>query len=550
MSEHLTANESTLADLLRPGIKMIMPPYQRSYSWEKSEARDLLNDLVEATETGNSHFVGAIVLVRDEAGDLLIVDGQQRLTTLTILLSILRDLETDPVRADTLHQLIADEGGGLLGGGLTWRISLNHIDGPYFRESIQTRGATLKADIEPNDGDSQQRMHDNCGALVKALKAMSIGDRRALVDMIFERLMLVRVIVPDWDNGYNVFKVLNTRGKAPNSHDIIKTELLARSNLTTQEANAYSRKWSEYESRLGGSGFDDLLNQIRVLYSRNASADPSGFRKAVLSKLDAREFLDEKLPAFVDAYDIISKGKPNFGESDDALEIVLNHLRLIDHQLWRAPALRYIVNDNGNAEQRLDFFRKLERFAFTMMLVVPDRKQRLRRYARIASETNNPKALFATRGPLALTKDECRKAAVRLLGRFGSFGQRRAIALRLNAEIEGGRSLGPDHGATVEHVLPRNLPEESPWHNSWLSHTHHRDLCETIGNFVLLSQKDNENADNGSFEAKKALYFANGEPQFALTRDVKDHLSWTPDTVRTRTQQLADILVQAWDLKV
>lgn len=550
MSAHLTANESTLTDLLRPGIKMIMPPYQRSYSWEKSEARELLNDLIEATETGNSHFVGAIVLVRDEAGDLLIVDGQQRLTTLTILLSILRDLETDPARSDALHQLIADEGGSLLGSGLTWRISLNHIDGPYFREAIQTRGATLRSDIEPNDGDSQRRMSDNCEALLNALQAMTIETRRAIVETILERLMLVRVIVPDWDNGYNVFKVLNTRGKAPNSHDIIKTELLARSNLTTEEANIYSRQWSEHETRLGGSGFDDLLNQIRVLYNRNASSDPSGFRKAVLSKLDARVFLDEKLPAFVDAYDIISKGKPRFGQYDDELQISLNHLRLIDHQLWRAPALRYIVNDPGDAEKRLEFFQKLERFAFIMMLVVPDRKHRLRRYDKIASAIDNPRTLFGTRGPLAITKDECRKAASRLLGRFGSFGQRRAITLRLNAEIEGGISLGPNTGATVEHVLPRNLPDASPWHNSWLGHTHHRDLCETIGNFVLLSQKDNEKADNGAFEDKKALYFANGEPEFALTRDIKDHLSWTPDTVRTRTQQLANILIEAWGLNV
>jgi hypothetical protein len=550
MSQHLTANESTLADLLRPGIKMIMPPYQRSYSWEKAEARDLLNDLLEATETSNSHFVGAIVLVRDEAGDLLIVDGQQRLTTLTILLSILRDLETDQARSDALHQLIADEGGALLGGGLTWRISLNHIDGPYFREAIQTRGATLKNDIHPNDGQSQQRMFDNCDALIKAAKLMSTEQRRALVETILERLMLVRVIVPDWDNGYNVFKVLNTRGKAPNSHDIIKTELLARSNLTTQEANAYSRKWSEYETRLGGSGFDDLLNQIRVLNSRNASADPSGFRKAVLSKVDARVFLQEKLPAFVQAYDVISKGNPNFGERDDELKIIMNHLRLIDHLLWRAPALRYIVNESGDPDQRIMFFKKLERFAFIMMLVVPDRKHRLRRYDRIASAIDNPRVLFGARGPLSITKDEARKAAARLVGRFGSFGQRRAIALRLNAEIEGGISLGPDHGATVEHVLPRNLPEGSPWHNSWLGHTNHRDLCETIGNFVLLSSKDNENADNGSFEDKKALYFANGEPEFALTRDVKDHLNWTPDAVRTRSQQLADILISAWELDV
>lgn len=529
---------------------MTMPPYQRSYSWEKSEARDLLNDLLEVTETGGSHFIGAIVLVRGEDGELLIVDGQQRLTTLTILLAVLRDLESDAERADDIHRMIADEGNTLIDSELVWRISLNHIDGPYYREAIQARGATLRRDIQPNDGDSQSRMDENADVLLKAVRSLSIEKRRELAETLKTRVMVVRVIVPDWDNGYNVFKVLNTRGKAPSVHDIIKTELLARSNLSTEEANYFSRKWSEYETRLGGSGFDDLLNQIRILFNKNASAGPTGFRKAVLSKINAKEFLADKLPSYVDAYDVISKGEPRFGSYDEALKTTLNHLRLIDHQLWRAPALRYLVNDNGDAQMRLEFFQKLERFAFVMMLVVTDRKQRLRRYARIADEVTNPKSLFAARGPLALSKDECRKTAQRLVGRFGSFSQRRAIALRLNAEIEGGEPLGPDSGATVEHVLPRNLPDDSPWQNAWPNLASHRDLCETLGNFVLLSQKDNQRADNKSFSEKKALYFENGEPEYALTRDLKQQPNWTPETVRTRTRQLADIIIQAWNIAV
>ncbi len=550
MTQGLRAQESTLSDLLRPGIEMAMPPYQRSYSWDKEEANDLLSDLQEASENGAAHFIGAIVLVREDDGRLLIVDGQQRLTTLTILLAVLRDLETEQTRADALHALIADEKNGLLDKGVAWRISLNHIDGPFFREAVQTRGATLRRDIEPNDSESQKRMHGNTEFLITTIKKMKVEDRHNLTETITSRLLLVRVAVQDWDGGYTVFKVLNTRGKAPNSHDIIKTDLLERSNLTVSEANKFSRQWSEHEARLGGSGFDDLLGQIRVLHSRSAPTGPTGFRKAVLGRTDARNFLTTELPTYVDAYVTISKGDPDFGELSDAVRIPLNHLRLIDHQLWRAPALRFLVAHDGNPQTALDFFTKLERFAFAMMLVVTERKQRLKRYGRISDAADRPQTVLDDRGPMHLSRDERRKMKSRLHGRFGAFGQRRAIALRLNAAIEGGRALSPDDGATVEHVLPRNLPEDSPWYYSWPSPAIHRELCETIGNFVLLSQNANQKADNGTFEEKKALYFQDGEPEYALTRDLKDQVTWTPEIVRTRTERLASILAAAWKLNV
>ena len=90
------AQESSLSDVFAPGERLRMPPYQRSYSWGETEALDLLGDLQEATDAQIPHFIGAVVFVHgEERGVLEIVDGQQRLTTLTILLCVLRDIEPD-----------------------------------------------------------------------------------------------------------------------------------------------------------------------------------------------------------------------------------------------------------------------------------------------------------------------------------------------------------------------------------------------------------------------------------------------------------------------
>ena len=548
MTQGLRAQESTLAELLCNGIEMAMPPYQRSYSWENSEAQALLSDLHDASESGESHFIGAIVLVREASGRFLIVDGQQRLTTLTILLSVLRDTETDEDRKTEIHSMIADDETDK--NGPTWRISLNHIDGPYLREAIQTRGASLKKDVEPNDSESQRRMTRNLENFIKTVRNMSPEAQRELADTIKNRILLVKVVVEDWDGGYNVFRVLNTRGKAPNTHDIIKTDLLENAHLTPEEAEAYSREWSEHESRLSGSGFDDLLNQISTLYARKTRKGASEFRKAVINRSigGTREFLSKELPAYVDAYVTISTGKCTFGNLTPQISECLNHLRLIDHQLWRAPALKFLVNHNGSPEIALAFFRSLERFAYGAMMAITEQRSRQRRYQKIADNADNARVLLSDSGPLALSRDERREISNRLRSRFGAFAQRRAIALRMNAEIEHGVALGPDDGATVEHVLPKNLPEESPWRNAWPNQSVHRDLVDTIGNFALLSQSTNQKADNLSFMEKKTLYFAGEQPEFALTQDIEDKVAWTPDVTRSRTEHLSKIMENAWQL--
>lgn len=548
MTQGLRAQESTLADLLCTGMEMAMPPYQRSYSWEASEAQALLSDLHDASENGDNHFIGAIVLVKEASGRYLIVDGQQRLTTLTILLSVLRDTETDAARKDVIHSMIADDESE--NSDPKWRISLNHIDGPYLREAIQYRGAALTKDVEPNDSESQRRMTRNLENFIKTVRNMSPEAQRELADTIRNRIVLVKVIVEDWDGGYNVFRVLNTRGKSPNTHDIIKTDLLENANLTPEEADAYSREWSEHESKLSGSGFDDLLNQISTLYARKTRKGASEFRKAVINRSigGTREFLSKELPAYVNAYITISTANGEFGNLTKQITECLNHLRLIDHQLWRAPALKFLVNHNGSPEIALSFFKSLERFAYGAMMAITEQRHRQRRYQKIADNADNPRVLLAESGPLALSREERREISNRLRSRFGAFAQRRAIALRMNAEIEGGLPLGPDHGATVEHVLPKNIPEDSQWHHAWPNQSVHRDLVDTIGNFALLSQSANQKADNLSFQEKKALYFANGAPEYALTSDIEDKVAWTPDVTRNRTENLSKIMENTWQL--
>ena len=545
------AQESSVRAIFAPGEQLQMPPYQRSYSWEAREANELLGDLIDSVETGTPHFVGAIVLINGaENGVLEIVDGQQRLTTLTILLAVLRDLEPDRARAAMLHALIADDARPMLGEGANWRLTLNHMDGPFFRDAIQTPGATRNLDKEPGESESQQRMVRNAAAFMKRLSTMSDEDRRALADVVMNRCALVRVVVGEKEQGFKVFRVLNTRGKEPDAHDIIKTELFQRARFTDKEASSYAERWSEHEAALGGSAFDDLLRQIRSIYDRSGRGELiSAFPKAVLSKVDPRTFLEEVLPRYVEAYRLITTGEVQDGPNAKIVSDKLNQMRALDQSSWRAPALKFLVERGVDDPQAPDFFTRLERLSFVIMLVVTDRDQRNKRFNKVMEAITNDRVLFAKNGPLSVDRSDAKKARERMLGRFATFAQRRAMALRLNAALENGVTIPPESDATVEHVLPRNIHEDSHWLTVWPDPAKRREQCDTLGNFVLLTHKVNQKADRQDFRAKKEVYFnGGGSMDFALTRDLQDQDAWTADVVRKRTEMLVEILCQVWGI--
>lgn len=547
------AQESSLSEIFAPGERLRMPHYQRSYSWGEREALDLLGDLVDAMDAALAHFIGALVFVNgEEPGLFEIVDGQQRLTTLTILLCVLRDLETDPGRAHDLHKLIADEDRPMLGEGANWRLALNYDVGAFFRDTIQTPGATLKLDNEPGDSESQQKIVANAAAFHRELRNMDIEKRRELADVVTTGCALVRVVVDNKDQGFKVFRVLNTRGKEPGAHDIIKTELFQRAKFTAAEANDYAERWAAHEAVLGGGAFDDLLRQIRVIHDRSPKGDLfAGFQKAVLNKIEPRKFMDEMLPGYVAAFRIAETGRDETGTAAQGVLDSINQLRALEHKTWRAPAIQFIVERGLADPMAAEFFTNLERLSYISQIMVQEREQRNKKLSRITDAIRNDRVLFAKTGPFSIGKDEARKVRDRLTTRFGTYGQRRAIALRLNAAIAGGKTIPPESDATVEHVLPRNPPEDSHWMVTWPDPVKRREQCDTIGNFVLLTNKVNQLADRLDYRAKKEIYFNGGGGQeFALTRDLMEQDAWTPDTVRRRTEKLADIMMQAWGLSV
>jgi hypothetical protein len=229
----IEAHERTIGQLFSDTYAFEIPPYQRPYAWEEEQTRELLEDLLDAMDnkdvSGGVYFLGSIVLIKvPNAPESKVVDGQQRLTTLTILLSVLRDLTTDAERKIDRGRYVFQKANPDLGTDARCRLLLRQQDQVFFHRSIQNPGATDNLLVPQSLPESQQRIAENSQYIRRKLETMDEDRRSALIAFILQYCYIVVVAVPTAAPARRIFTVLNARGLDLAPTDILKADLLER----------------------------------------------------------------------------------------------------------------------------------------------------------------------------------------------------------------------------------------------------------------------------------------------------------------------------------
>jgi hypothetical protein len=555
----INAEVLRIRDVFSAANDIRVPPFQRSFAWGDEETGVLIKDLLDAFRNTVIYFLGAIVVIRPRGrGPSDVVDGQQRLTSLTIVLAVLRDLSPSADEQALLHTMIGHETMGMMfGGGQRWRITLNSLDTPFFRMNVQARGATndqnkIRETARDNRSESQSRLAAAVNFIYDELSDMSDEERSRFAQWLLDEVTIVRVRVPEYSIAYKVFQSLNHRGKPLSDHDILKSALFERAGFTPDEAIEQSVRWNMFTNRLSDKGFGDMLKQVRAIYDRNQVGElVDGLLQSIMQRMPVGTFLNEKLPRFVDAYDAVVNGNTEGIKLGAEALRRITYLRSIHHESWRAPAILFLVDnplDPKDPESADRFFWALDRLAYMLQYSIKDREFRQRRYRKVLDAMEQPGELFERDSPLDLSANERSEFIERLRGRFPNFKQRRALLMRFSAAVPGGSPIEPGADATVEHILPRTPPKGSDWYEEWSRARDRDELTECIGNFTLLTHAENQEADRKSFPEKFGIYFRKGGPSFALTNDLKGRTRWTPDDVRVRRDQLIEHLAKDWGL--
>ena len=537
----LTAGEFALRKIFSSDYEFEIPDYQRPYAWGKEQALQLLDDLegALARDTDEPYFLGSIVLVKAGSGpSAQVIDGQQRLTTLSILFAVLRDLPENSKLAAELAKVVVEPGEILAGTQAKPRLTLRKRDAKFFADRVQTEGATedlVALDDVHLKTDAQKAIRDNASALRERFAAWPDDKRQRLAAMLGTRTFLVVVSTPDLNSAHRIFSVMNARGLDLTPSDIFKSKVIG--DVTDPDAAEYADKWEQEEVDLGRDAFADLFGHVRMIFMKERASKVllQEFDEQVLSKYlpgKGREFVDDVLIPYSDAYEhLLTQNYPD-DVNWSPVNNWLRRLMQVDNDNWRAPAL-WALKEHGNDPAYLsEFLRKLERLAASMLLRRVYATPRGIRYGELLKQLERGDGLSAA--AFALTPDELAETKDRLADRIYLVAPvRKYVLLRLDDLLAKQPGVSYQHKMiTVEHVLPQNPKDSSVWKQDFtdderLQWTHR------LGNLVLLNRAKNSEAQNYDFAKKKASYFtsANGSAVFALTTQVLTHDEWTPAVV-------------------
>ncbi len=554
MPDTIKASEQNLNAIFSDTYIFEIPVFQRPYAWTTEQVDDLLDDLLYAMRRDDEepYFLGSVVLIKGDDAKSQVVDGQQRLTTLTMLLCILRELVDDSQKS-LLDAYIRQQANEFAGTHEVVRFSLRPIDRDFFYQNVQSSGGiSVLLDNAPKpETDSQQRVYENVKYLHENLVTLSPDELRKLAAFVIRRCYLVIVSTPDMTSAYRIFSVMNDRGLDLSATDILKAEVVGGIK-DAAEQRAYADKWEDVEQELGRGRFGALFAHIRMIYAkakqRRSLVDE--FRDYVLTEHTSKEFIESVLDRYDDAYKSVLDLPGGNIDNIPAVNTYLRHLRRLDNADWIPPAMAFFHKYPHNRERLAKFTKDLERLAYGMFIQRANINERINRYAAVLRDIDRDDGICRTDGPLQLRDDE--KAAI-LTILDGPIYTLPRVPLPLLLRLDGlVAEAGADYNyatISIEHVLPQNPAAESQWRSWFTDDAERAQWTHRLANLALLSRRKNSSASNWEFERKKNEYFLRGGVSpFALTTQVVKEAEWTPAVLEIRQHELVEKLKAEWRL--
>lgn len=560
MKQTIKAEEQELKRIFSDDYVFEIPAYQRPYSWTNEQVAELYDDLIVAMadegdeiEEISPYFLGSIVLIKDPSRALAqVVDGQQRLTTLTILFCVLRELAAEEDARAALDKYVCEKGDKFAGHQDRFRLSLRERDRDFFREKVQSAGKLgllLKQD-KVTLTDSQRRIHENAQYFCGQLSELTQVERDRLTMFIVRRCYLVVVAASDQDSAYRIFSVMNDRGLDLSPTDILKADIIGSMPDTIRPT--YTDQWEEIEEELGRENFKDLFAHIRMVFVRSKArgALNQEFRDGVLTKVNGRQFVDEVLNPLSEAYQIVSRAAYQSTGDAEKVNAYLRHLGRLDNYDWIPPAIAYFQKFRDDQAALIKFTTDLERLAYGLFVIRANINERINRYGLLLRAIEQNVDLSSDESPLQLTAPEKESVLSALDGPvYLQTRLRMPLLLRLDSLLADGGATYEHQVLSIEHVLPQTPAVGSVWF-SWFPDPEIRELwTHKLANLVLLTRQKNVQAQNYDFEKKKNEYFKKkGVATFAITTQVLNEPEWTPEVLKKRQADLIGLFKKEWRL--
>jgi uncharacterized protein with ParB-like and HNH nuclease domain len=532
-----------------------IPEYQRPYIWGKDEVNELLDDLTFASKDkpDSEYFLGSFVFQFKKAhseqefneNDLL--DGQQRMTTLLMLLACIRDAATDQGAKEDCQSCIYQQGSSYKKIPERNRLvfAIRESVQEFVDSYVKTPGGTnKKQELEKiAESDSHTSRQNMARAILEIRRFLSDTDKgispEELLTFLLNNVLFIYVATQDLEDAFRLFTILNDRGVPLRNSDILKSLNLGELDKDSDKIK-YAKLWEEAESSLGDD-FDRFLNHLRTILLKDKARLSllQEFEDKIYNPKEREKATGQKKPALLkkgkETFQLVERylkhyndllGGGNYEETgnsfkfDNLIKVMLTGLPSSD---WVPPLLRY-YNRFGYVGL-LDFLIALDRkFSadWLTQLTPTERIENMNQVIRVVES--------ASEAPAVLT-NSCFKFDSDSLMRTISgavYGRKytRYLLLKLDFIYGDSGQLMSIQTPSVEHILPQTPKEDSQWCIDF-TEQQRDEWTDKLGNLVLITRAKNSSQGRLNYKDKKAKYFNGSITTCPNSLRVLQNSQWT-----------------------
>ncbi|WRD92661.1 DUF262 and DUF1524 domain-containing protein [Helicobacter pylori] len=544
----MEADATTLLNFIKDNQKnqLVIPIYQRLYSWEKEQCKQLWDDIVK---TGGSdqiegHFIGSILYVLDgithSDNALLIIDGQQRLTTITLLLTSLRNHLSDEVRRKEIedHYLINSD----KDGDKKFRLILSESDKDTLLSLID------KDRRKPSEPSSK---------IVENFKLFEewVSKNTDKLETIFkglEKLMIVWIALKkEKDDPQLIFESMNSKGMELAQTDLIRNYIVMETEIKKQEG-FYNKYWRamEEEFKQNKKWFDRFVRHYLTIKTReipNINKIYAALKDYRQKKGIGIEDLLKDLQKYCRYFCWIVFKK----EADKDLNKALGFLVDLEMDVIYPLLLELYSDYNDGVLSKADFRRSIaliESYLFRRAvcgLGTNSLNKVFPSFTKHIQKDEYFKSLEAHFGYLTNNQrfpnnDEFKKLFITI--DFYHFKKREYFFERLENFERKERVY--THEYTTEHIMPQTLKEE--WERDLGENFQeiHNKYLHTIGNLTKTGY--NTEYSNKSFQEKQGMKEGFKDSPLRLNQSLRDLESFGEEEIKKRANDLADLALKIW----
>ena len=542
--------------LIRSGGKYIIPKFQRDYSWDVEQWDDLWQDIENMIAESGDHYMGYLVLQSLKGKDCQIIDGQQRFTTITILIlaaikSIQKlvdkgiEVEENQRRIKTLMDTYI---GNVDPVSLEYDniLVLNRNNDAYYKDYIVKLG-----ELKLRNTSYTEKLMRKCFEWYEnklADKFKSGRDYAEFITKVVDNLYFTIIRVNNEMNAFRVFETLNARGVQLSSADLLKNYLFSLVDNTSQFSDRIAtleEKWSSLTKNIQAEKLPDF---IRYYWnSKNKTVRSNELFKAIRDniKTEAEVFsLVNEMISYSDVFMALRNPADELWQGDkditDNIELI-NMFNL--KQPYSVLMAAYKCLDIQSYSRLLNDIVVL---GFRYSVICGKNPNDIERvYNSLAVEISNTKAY---------TRSTLKSIYVEDTEFVPAFDQKTLIDNSRNTRVikyilgklerfNGGlREVNADSELdTIEHILPQNPGIE------WGEDNYDFDsLIYRLGNMCLLEKKYNKDLQNASYNKKAEVYL---QSSFVTTSSIPaEYAAWDRNTINKRQQKMGKCAKSIWKI--